>query len=589
MYRNKLKTTTMKNFLSLTLLCAPFFLVGQNNFETRFEKSQGLETGTYPEVINYYSQLADQFDEVEVKVMGQTDSGYPLHLILVSSNKNFDLEAAHKDGKAVILINNGIHPGEPDGIDASMMLVRDYLTNEKKKVLLDDVVLAIIPIYNIGGALNRNATSRTNQMGPKEYGFRGNAQNLDLNRDFIKMDSKNAFAFAEIYHMVKPDMIIDTHVSNGADYQYNITHLATQPDKLGGDLGSYLKNEMIPKLEVGMNELNDQIIPFVNVYNKSPDVDGYVQFMDSPRYSSGYAALFYSLGFTIETHMLKPFDTRVKATYSFIETIMKIMSSDRIKIKQMRQDLQSRELAGERHAIDWRLDRSSSRMLNFKGYTAENIKSKVTGQDRLFYNRERPYNKPIPYYDHYVPRKSVVAPAYYIIPQGWHKVIDRLKINQIEMRALQSDSSIAVQSYNIDKYNTSNNPYEGHYPHTGTEVGTANKTITFLKGDVIIPVNQPGGRFVIEVLEPQAIDSYFNWNFFDTILQQKEYFSPYVFEDIAAKLLEEDKELRQEFNAKKQINSEFAKNWYAQLDFIYKRSKHYESRHMQYPVYRVMK
>lgn len=578
----------MKKSLLILALCLPIVLISQSKPETRFEKSKGLETGTYQEVIAYYQQLGKDFPEVNIEEVGQTDSGYPLHLVTVSTDQIFDLVKAHDSGKAVILINNGIHPGEPDGIEASMMLVRDYLTDVKKRPLLDNVVLAIVPIYNIGGALNRNSYSRTNQIGPKEYGFRGNAQNLDLNRDFIKMDSKNSFAFAEIYHKVKPDIIIDTHVSNGADYQYNITHLATQPDKLGGGLGSYLKNEMIPKLEVGMNELNDQIIPFVNVYNKSPDVDGYVQFMDSPRYSSGYTALFYSLGFTIETHMLKPFDTRVKATYSFLETIVKIMSSDHTKVKQMRNEMLNNNLVGKRHPINWRLDRSASRMLNFKGYEAETIKSNVTGKERLIYNREKPYNKPIPHYNHYVPRKSVVAPAYYVIPRGWYEVIDRLKINQVEMSVLQSDSSIVVESYKIAKYNTAKNPYEGHYSHTGTEVETEEKIVTFLKGDIIVPINQSAGRFVIEVLEPQAVDSYFNWNFFDTILQQKEYFSPYVFENIAAKLLKEDNGLRQEFEAKKKINSEFANNWYAQLDFVYKRSPHYEKEHMQYPVYRIM-
>jgi len=578
----------MKLYTSLLLFCSPLFLIGQNNPETRFEKSNGLETGTYQEVIAYYQQLGRDFPEVNIEEVGQTDSGYPLHLVTVSTDQNFDLEQAHESGKAVILINNGIHPGEPDGIEASMMLVRDYLTDTKKRPLLNDLILAVIPIYNIGGALNRNSDSRTNQNGPKAYGFRGNAKNYDLNRDFIKMDSKNAFAFSEIYHKVKPDIIIDTHVSNGADYQYNITHLATQPDKLGGDLGSYLKNEMIPKLEGGMNELGDQIIPFVNVYNKSPDAEGYVQFMDSPRYSSGYTALFHSLGFTIETHMLKSFDVRVKATYKFIQTIMKIMSTDRAKIKQMRTALSNVDLTGKRHPVGWRMDRASSRMLNFKGYEAETVTSSVTGQNRLLYNREKPYNKQIPYYNHYVPWKSIVAPAYYVVPKVWDRVIDRLKANEIVIKEIGEDSTIVVQAYRIKKYNTSGNPYEGHYQHSGADVERFEKTITLKDGDLIIPVNQPNGRFVIEVLEPQAVDSYFNWNFFDTILQQKEHFSPYVFEDIAVKLLEEDVALRDEFNAKKKINPEFAKNSYSQLDFIYKRSPHYEKEHMIYPVYRIV-
>ena len=183
----------MKKSLFILALCLPTVVMSQNNPETRFEKSNGLETGTYQEVIAYYQQLGRDFPEVNVEEVGQTDSGYPLHLVTVSTDQNFDFTKAHDSGKAVILINNGIHPGEPDGIEASMMLVRDYLTDTKKRPLLDHVVLAIVPIYNIGGALNRNSHSRTNQEGPTEYGFRGNAKNYDLNRDFIKMDSKNCF------------------------------------------------------------------------------------------------------------------------------------------------------------------------------------------------------------------------------------------------------------------------------------------------------------------------------------------------------------------------------------------------------------
>ncbi len=219
----------------------------------------------------------------------------------------------------VILINNGIHPGEPDGIDASMMLVRDIVVG--KLQLANNIALAIIPVYNIGGCLNRNAFSRANQNGPKEYGFRGNAQNLDLNRDFTKNDSKEAKAFAQIFHLLDPDILIDNHVSDGADYQHTMTLLTTQYDKLGDNLGAWLKNNFEPQLYKGMAEKKWDMTPYVNFETETPD-KGMEMFYDPPRYSSGYAALFQTIGFVPETHMLKPFKERVLSTYALMQTVI---------------------------------------------------------------------------------------------------------------------------------------------------------------------------------------------------------------------------------------------------------------------------
>ena len=181
----------------------------------------------------------------------------------------------------------------------------------------ENIVICIIPIYNVGGSLNRNSTSRVNQNGPKSYGFRGNARNFDLNRDFIKNDTKNAQSFAEIFHYINPDIFIDNHVSNGADYQYSLTHLFTQHNKLGGELGDFLNNKMIPDLVKSLENKNLIITPYVNVFNQVPDM-GFSQFLDSPRYSTGYTTLFNSLGFMVETHMLKPYDQRVKGTHEIL-------------------------------------------------------------------------------------------------------------------------------------------------------------------------------------------------------------------------------------------------------------------------------
>ena len=553
------------------------------NFTTVFEKSNGLETATYAETIEYYKNLAATYASIKIDSIGETDSGKPLHMVTLNTDGIFNFSEIRKN-KRILLINNGIHPGESDGIDATMMLYRDLAKGEI--TVPKNTVIVTIPIYNVGGSLNRNSTTRTNQNGPKAYGFRGNARNYDLNRDFIKCDTKNAKTFAQLFHIVQPDVFIDNHVSNGADYQYTLTHLFTQHNKLGGDLGAYLHNEMMPNLEQQLADKDWDITPYVNVFNKTPE-SGFSQFMDSPRYSTGYTTLFNTLGMMVETHMLKPYKQRVEGTYELMKSMVDITENDGEKIKKLREHANKKLLTNKTYTLNWELDTSKTSMLNFKGFEGEMIPSEITGKQRLKFNRNKPFTKEVSYQNYFKPTDSVTIPSAYIIPQGWWPVIDLLKINNTEMFQLEKDSSYTVEIYKIKDYKSRNTPYEGHYLHYNTTVSSKVKTITFKKGDYLIKTNQTSLRYLLETLEPQAPDSFFNWNFFDTILQQKEGFSPYVWEEKAILILLQNPRLQIELNLKKSYEPDFANNWYAQLDWIHKKSENYEKAHLQYPVYRV--
>ena len=555
------------------------------NFTTVFETSNGTKTPTYNEVIEFYKQLADSYSKVHIQAIGETDSGEPLHLVTLNPDSNFNFESIKKD-KRIILINNGIHPGESDGIDATMLLFRDLVQGKIK--MPKNVVLATIPIYNIGGSLNRNNTTRTNQNGPEEYGFRGNARNFDLNRDFIKADSKNAKAFAKIFHLVKPDVFIDNHVSNGADYQYTLTHLFTQHNKLDGELGKYLHNTIQPELEQRLAKKNWDITPYVNVFNSVPE-KGFSQFMDYPRYSTGYTTLFNTLGMMVETHMLKPYRPRVEGTYELMKTIIEIVNTEAKNIKKLRKEAFNKTYTNNLYPLDWKIDTTKQTTLNFKGYEGKMITSKVTGLQRLKYDRNLPFTKDVTYMNYFKPTTKVKIPKAYVIPKGWWPILERLKMNNITMKPLQNDSIISVESYKIEKFNTRQSPYEGHYQHYNTTVTSSIKDITFKKGDLLVETNQYGMRYLIETLEPSAPDSFFNWNFFDTILQQKEGFSPYVWEDKALEFLNQNPEIKRQFDSIKSKNESFANNWYTQLDWIHKHSPNYENAHLQYPIYRVLK
>ncbi|MGJ5643443.1 M14 family metallopeptidase [Formosa sp. S-31] len=572
-----------KPTLFLLLFICNLQAQNQKLFLTHFEKSNGMETATYPEVIQYYKDLASSFPIISIQEIGDTDAGLPLHIVTLNPDKNFDFSTIRKD-KRILLINNGIHPGESDGIDATMMLYRDIA--QGKLALPKHTVLVTIPVYNIGGSLNRNSTTRTNQNGPEEYGFRGNARNYDLNRDFIKSDTKNARTFAQIFHLVQPDVFIDNHVSNGADYQYTLTHLFTQHNKLGGELGNYLHNNMMPELVNDLAKKDWDTTPYVNVFNQVPET-GFSQFIDHPRYSTGYTTLFNTLGMMVETHMLKPYKPRVEGTYELMKSMIMLIEKDYKTIKKLRDAANTSYLTAKTYPLNWIVDTTKSTTFQFKGFEGEYIDSDVTGLKRLKYDRTKPFTKPVTYQNYYKATTKIGIPKAYIIPQGWFSVIELLKLNHVEMSRLETDKSFTVETYRIDDFDNRKSAYEGHYLHSNTTVTSSIETRQFRAGDYYIETRQPAIRYLLETLEPQAVDSFFNWNFFDTILQQKEGFSPYVWEDIALQLLEENPDLKQEFEAKKQSDSDFSKNWYAQLDWIHKQSSHYEKAHLTYPVYRV--
>ncbi|MDK2771449.1 MAG: hypothetical protein KYX68_04365 [Flavobacterium sp.] len=569
----------MRNLSILFVFCVQF--ITAQNLKTPFELGNGNQSTTYAECISFYEKLDHQFETILMQKMGLTDSGEPLHIISFSSDKNFD----YNSNKAVILVNNGIHPGEPDGIDATMMLLRDLATNKIK--VPNNTIITVIPVYNIGGMLNRNSHSRANQNGPEAYGFRGNARNYDLNRDFIKSDSKNSRSFQEIFQLVNPDMFIDNHVSNGADYQYTFTCIATQHQRLGGKLGEFYKNEMYPEIMQKLKQKNIESVPYVNIHGDMPD-NGFTQFMDSPRYATGYTTLFNALGSVPETHMLKPFKDRVKVTYEYMVETINYVDQNVSKIKALKNQNLENYKAGMQYPLKWEIDSAKVSYIDFMGYKGGYKPSDVSGKQRLYYDRKQPFTKKIPFYNDYKATKEVTIPSFYVIPQSQWPVIELLKLNKIEIQPLAQDTEIVVESYKIASFETTKYPYEGHYGHYNTSVSKSTQKIKFRKGDFMVATNQKGVKFLLETLEPEAVDSYFNWNFFDPILQQKEYFSAYVFEDLAKEILDKNPNLKAEFEAKKQSDTKFAENGAAQLDWVYKHSVYYEKAHLQYPIYRVL-
>src|SRR5476651_2723991 len=334
---------------SLLILMAVMLVVTARAQLTPFELSKDKNyTATYKEIVSYYNKVSKLYPQMKLYNYGMTDVGKPLSLIVLSRDKVFDPALIKRQNKRVLLINNGIHPGEPEGIDASMMLVRDLL---KKDKLPKDVVLCFIAVYNIDGCMNRGV-SRISQNGPESYGFRGNYRNLDLNRDFIKADSRNALAFMQILNTWQPQVFIDNHTSDGADYQYVMTLIETQKDKQNAILADYTSKTLSPYLYKHMLKSDYEMTPYVESEDASPD-SGIVSFLETPRFATGYTAQHNIISYITETHMLKAFDKRVYATYDFMQNLIDIYERDAQLIGALKKKADAAVIDQKTFALKW--------------------------------------------------------------------------------------------------------------------------------------------------------------------------------------------------------------------------------------------
>jgi hypothetical protein len=561
-----------------------FFFISICFSQISFSQFDGNTTPTYPELITYYKNKAQEHKEIELYAMGTSDYGLPIYVCIINGAQDSIQTFKKAKEKTTILINNAIHPGEPDGVNACILWLEEWIKGGKQCENIP--VVAIIPAYNVGGMMNRSSRSRANQDGPEEYGFRGNAQNLDLNRDFIKMDSKNMFTFASIYQALNPDVFIDTHVSNGADYQYVLTLITSMKERSAPSISNLTIQSLVPAMEKQLMKKNITLFPYVELMEETPD-KGIMAFNDLPRYSMGYASLFHSISFTTETHMLKPFPQRVKATKEFIIEILKWTSENNVQVEKARVEAIAWQRNQKHFKCNYELTEKKDSIL-FLGFEHSYKKSEVTGFDRLFYDRKKPYERLIPRFQTYTTQDSVRIPKFYIVRHEAFEVIERLNANGVEMKVVDKDTVVKGVDLIIGMYKSTPKPYEGHFLHSQVECfEKENLVIPLKKGDVIVSTDQDRRSFMIAVLEPRAEDSYFSWNYFDSYLQQKEHFSAYVFEEKAKEVLESNLTLKKAFEEKKKNDEIFRMDAKAQLNFIYKNSDYFEQSFNRLPVSKV--
>ena len=577
----------------------------QADWRTPAERSDYRETPRYDETIAYARRLAAAAPrQVRLETFGRSGEGRDLVMVIVSKDGVFDPEALHRAGRAIVLVQNAIHAGEMDGKDASLALLRDIVVTKEKAALLGRAVIVVIPIYNVDGHERFGAHNRINQNGPRETGWRTQGRNLNLNRDYMKAEAPETRAFLKLWNRWLPDLFVDTHVTDGADYQYDTTYgIDTGPDVFPA-IAEWNREVLAPYLEKSVGAAGQVIGPFVNLKDDTDPAQGLRLGQDQPRFSTGYINLQNRPAVLLETHMLKDFRTRVRGSYEFLRALLEVANRDAGRLVEMSRAADAATVAaGRRHDAAARLplrlesDGRTEPFL-FRGYGSRVTESEISGARRIEYTKE-PIEITVPRQVALKTTVAVAPPLAYIVPAQWGQVIEVLQAHGLRLLRTARPWEGEVETCRCEGPIWHGRPFEGRQVlfqpgegggRSGATPGTcapARERLAFPAGSVVVPMDQRAARVAVHLLEPQAPDSLLAWGVFNAVFERKEYAEPYVMETLARDLLAKDPDLRKEFEQRLADDREFAASPEARLDFFYRRSSWRDARLGLYPVGRL--
>ncbi len=560
------------------------------DWQTRAEQTDYQKTWNYAETIAFAQKLDKASEEIIYKSFGKSGEGRDLPLLIVAEDKDFTPEKARKSGKAVVFIQAGIHSGEIDGKDAGFALLRDIAITKTRADLLKDVVIIFVPIYNVDGHELASPYNRINQNGPAEMGFRGTSTNLNLNRDYMKADTPETRAWLALWNEWKPDFFVDCHVTDGADFQYNVTyeyaHFQETSPFIKNWMDEHFDGKIVPKVESEGNLLTHYV-----EFAGREVTGGVATFIATPRFATGYTPLRDRAGLLIETHSLKPYKSRVRGTYDILRYSIEEINQNKTSLFEANRKADEETLkrgktydASRKFPLRLQITEKSI-PFQFKGVEYKLEDSTISGGKRIIYGT-KPLNITIPKYDDAKVTASVAPPLYYIVPPQWQEVVAIMQAHSIKFQRIKEPLTIEVESYRFTEPKWASFSFESHVTMSYKTV-PIKETRTFPTGSVIVPLEQEAANVAIHLLEPDAPDSFMFWGFFSAIFEQKEYGEGYIVEKIAREMLEKNPELKREFEEKLK-DENFAKSARVRLNFFYERSPYFDKRIGLYPVGRIV-
>ena len=563
------------------------------DWRTHAEITDFRETPDYANTIAYAKRLADASPAIEYRGFGYSGQGRELPLLIASETGAFTPDAADAAGKAVVLIEACIHAGEPDGKDAGFALLRDVAITKSASGLLNNVVLLFIPIYNTDGHERSSPYNRINQNGPTPMGWRATSTYQNLNRDYMKADTPETRAWLKLWNEWNPDLFIDCHVTDGADYRCNITYHHEHHDGVDDEIVAWERDVFGGKVAPATEAAGNVISWYLEFIDNRDLSLGTRDFNGSPRFSTGYVPIRNRPGILIETHMIKDYRSRVIGTYDFLKAALEEVNREPERLRRLGREADERTVAASSSGydpaklfpLDFELtDEQTPFKLRAFQYVTDD--SEVSGDLRVVYGRE-PLDLTVPMYQTFRVTRAVAPPISYIVPVQWSDVIEVLKAHSLRHHTLRDAVEIEVESYRFENVVWPAGPFEGrHMPRFTVERITEKRV--FHAGSLVVPLAQPLAKVALNLLEPEAPDSFARWGFFNAIFEEKEYGEPYVLEALAREMIEKDPALEREFDELLATDAEFAASPLARLRFFHKRSPYWDPQLGVYPVGRIV-
>ena len=564
-----------------------------NDWTTPAEAAKFRTTPSYADTLAYLKRLEQAAPGViHLQTFGTTPEGRPMTVAIASGDGTFDPAAARKAGKPVVLVQAGIHPGEIEGKDAGLILLRDIAITHKYPHLLDHLVLVYIPVFSVDGHENSTPYNRINQNGPASMGFRGQSQYLNLNRDYIKADTPEMLAWLKLWQTWLPDFLIDVHTTDGADYQYDLTWYTEDPHKLDPAISAWQHDAIVNHAMPAYEKRGHLASIYLEFKDDRDPRKGIENFGSGPRFSTGYAALQNRPALLIETHMLKTYEKRVQATVDLVELMLE-------QINQHPAALLAATAKADADVVARAHDVQAIVPLTFKpdptptpfelkGYAFTLTHSDISNSDWIQYDPSKPKTYAIENWNGLLPDLSITPPAAYAIPAQWTAIIDKLDAHSIRYQRLDHAATIHAEGYQLADPTWASQSFESHLMLRHFTLHTDSADVTLPAGSIIVPMDQREANVAINLLEPQAPDSLLHWGFLNAIFETKEYGEPRVLEKLARDMLAKDPALKAKFEKKLHDDPAFAADTEARLEFFFERSPWYAVQHVgDYPVLRL--
>ncbi len=560
---------------------------------TFYEQSGMKATPRYSETIDFLKRLDQESDQLSLGSFGTSPQQRDLVYAVYDHDGFTDPDKIRSKGRIILMVEACIHSGESEGKDAMLVLLRDLVIRHQHEDLFKNVSLLFIPIFNVDGHERFGKFGRINQNGPSEMGWRTTAQNLNLNRDFLKADSPEMRAWLKLYNQWLPEFFIDTHTTDGADYQYVLTYGIETSGNMDQNLTDWQKNIYLPAVTLQMDSRQMPIFPYVYFRNWHDPRSGLLSGVAGPMFSQGYTAMRNRPGLLIETHMLKAYQPRVESTKEMILATLSVLAKEYNHLSKLIQEADaftvSKEFRHNDFPLHFQTDMTDSSQILFKGIEYVVDKSDLTGGDWFKYDNTKAVDMYLPIFEKVNPTSLVHLPEAYIIPVEWQDIIERLKLHGIKMIPIEKEETKEVEIYVFTKNEWQKNPYEGRFRMSKIKYDKKVSMITYSTGSVIVPMDQPLAKIIAHMLEPDGNGSFLEWGFFNQIFEQKEYAESYVMEPLARKMLDSIPGLRTEYEHKMQSDSLFAKDSWEQLNWFYSKTPWWDTHYKVYPIGRIMK